>query len=65
VIGKLSHIIGYFFNNNDGAKIDTLYSVVDIYKFLLLKEPNYETIVPKLTNLRDFCLDRLNIAIER
>ena len=45
----------------NGAKIDTLYNVVDSYNFLLLQEPSFKTLVSKLTNLREFYLDGVNI----
>jgi hypothetical protein len=68
VIGKLPSLISLDISSIHkihGVQIGTLHNFYDIYNFLVLREPSFETLVSNLTNLRELYLDEVDITSGR
>ncbi|KAM3354982.1 hypothetical protein ACQJBY_025626 [Aegilops geniculata] len=65
VIGKLTNLVSLdlsSLHNIESDEITNIYSILDGYNFLVLREPSFEILLANLTNLRELYLDGVDIS---
>ncbi|XP_037408495.1 receptor-like protein 7 [Triticum dicoccoides] len=64
-IGKLTNLVSLdlsSLHNIESDEITNIYSILDGYNFLVLREPSFEILLANLTNLRELYLDGVDIS---